>query len=50
MRFGYQIVEQRTGKRIVDATTTVATIGPDGKPIRIPQEVREALSKTDAAL
>ncbi len=49
-RFSYQIVEQRNGKRIVDATTTVATIGPDGKPIHIPQEVREALSKTDAAL
>ncbi len=46
VRFGYRIAERRTGREIVHATTTVVTVGPDGKPIRLPQEVREALGGT----
>jgi YbgC/YbaW family acyl-CoA thioester hydrolase len=41
----YSIVEQRTGKAILQATTTIVSIDPAGKPIPIPVEVREALSR-----
>ena len=41
----YSIVEQRTGKAILQATTTIVSIDPAGKPIPIPAEVREALSR-----
>jgi len=43
-RLGYGIVELRTGKEILEATTTVVAIDPSGKPIPIPQEIREVLS------
>ena len=46
VRFGYSIAEQRTGKEILQATTTIITIDPNGKPTPIPPEVREALSRT----
>lgn len=44
-RLGYSIMEQRTDKDILQATTTVVTIDPNGKPIPMPQEFREGLSR-----
>lgn len=41
----YGIVEERTDKRILQATTTIVSIDPTGKPTPIPSEVREALSR-----
>jgi len=46
VRLGYSIAEQRTGKEILQATTTMVTIDPNGNPTPIPPEVREALSRT----
>jgi len=46
VQLGYSIAEQRTGKEILQATTTIVTIDPNGKPTPIPPEVREALSRT----
>lgn len=46
VRLGYSIAEQRTGKEILQATTTMVAIDPNGKPTPIPSEVREALSRT----
>ena len=46
VQLGYSIAEQRTGKEILQATTTIITIDPNGKPTPIPPEVREALSRT----
>jgi len=45
VRFSYRIVEHGIGKEIVRASTTVVAIDPEGKPARIPQEVREALNR-----
>ena len=44
-RLGYSIMEQRTEKEILQATTTIAGIDPNGRPTPIPREVREALSR-----
>ena len=46
VQLGYSIAEQRTGKEILQATTTIVTIDPNGKPTPIPPEVRKALSRT----
>jgi YbgC/YbaW family acyl-CoA thioester hydrolase len=40
----YSIVERRTGREILQATTTMVSIDPAGKPTPIPLEVRQALS------
>ena len=44
-RLRYSITEQRTGREILQATTTIVCIDPIGKPTPIPSEVREALSR-----
>jgi acyl-CoA thioester hydrolase len=41
----YSMTEQRTGRGILQATTTIVCIGPDDRPIPIPAEVRAALSR-----
>ncbi len=41
---GYNILERRTGKSIIQATTRLVTIDPEGKPTPIPEEVKEALT------
>lgn len=44
-RLRYSITEQRTGREILQATTTIVCINPSGKPTPIPSEVREAMSR-----
>ncbi len=45
IRFAYEIVEQRAGKQILDATAMVVTVDSNGRPTSIPSEIREALSR-----
>jgi acyl-CoA thioester hydrolase len=45
VRLGYTIMEQKTEKEILQATTTAAAIDPNGRPTPIAREVREALSR-----
>ena len=35
----------RAAERLIEATVTVALLGPDGRPKRLPAAVREALSR-----
>ncbi len=42
----YNILERKTGKEILQATTHVVAIDPNGKPTPIPKEVNEALSRS----
>ena len=44
-KLGYCIMEQRTEREIIQATTTAVCIDPNGRPTPIPMEVREALSR-----
>ena len=46
VRFGYRIVEQRTAKEVLQATTTVVAVDASGRPTPIPQEVQEALGRS----
>ena len=41
----YNIMDQTTGREIVQATTTIVCIDPDNKPSSIPAEAKEALSR-----
>jgi YbgC/YbaW family acyl-CoA thioester hydrolase len=45
IRLGYTIRLQGTEREILQATTTLVCIDPDGKPTPFPLEVREALSQ-----
>ena len=44
-RLGYNIIEQRTEREIIQATTTIVCIDANGRPTSIPVEVREVLSR-----
>jgi len=45
IRLGYSIMEQKAERKIVQATTTLVSIDPKGRPTPIPAEFREALSQ-----
>jgi thioesterase III len=42
-----QVVEAPDGETAVEARVVAVWTGPDGRPMRIPPEVRDALSSTD---
>ena len=44
-RLRYSIVEQKTERETLQATTTLVSIDPHGRPTPIPVEFREALSQ-----
>ena len=46
VRFRYRISEEKTGKEILKATSTVTAINSYGKLTRIPKKVKEALGRT----
>jgi YbgC/YbaW family acyl-CoA thioester hydrolase len=45
IRLGYSIMEQKTERMILQATTTIVCIDPNSRSTPIPVEVREALSR-----
>ena len=45
VKLGHSIMEQKTERDILQATTTQVCIGPNGKPTPIPVEIREAFSR-----
>ena len=45
VRFGYRMVNEKTGNEVVQATTIVVAVDANGRPTPVPQEIREALGE-----
>jgi acyl-CoA thioester hydrolase len=43
LTFDYVIVDAATGTRFVTASTTLVSLGADGRPVQLPLETRELL-------
>ena len=49
VRFDYQILRDEDGKLLVEGSTEHATVGPNGRPRRMPEELRRRLQAGEAS-
>lgn len=49
VRFEYRILREEDGRLLVDGSTEHATVGPNGRPRRMPEELRRRLEVGEAS-
>lgn len=45
VRFSSEVISKESGRKLAEGSVTLACVGPDGRPRRLPAELRERIGK-----